>query len=147
MPAKRRKAEERPLPTWAVQDGGRDAEEAPLIEASLPAWADQDARRGAEDEELFASDASEPDDAMLDDVRRAMELEGADARRDRKRARRASGESEPEPNWSAQDERRVRGGAELWKYIMLLYTLTKITAKDVCVLMYWCFEAGATAQI
>ena len=75
MPAKERKDEERPLPAWAVQSVARDATEVPLVEASLPAWAGQGARKRVDDDELFGHHASEPDEAMEDDVRRAMELE------------------------------------------------------------------------
>ena len=92
-----------------------------------------------------------PDDVVLD-ARRAMELEGSDigeasasasARSDARRANPDSSTDASMPGWATQDAGRVHAGSMLWQFIMLLYASTKMSAKDLCILMYWVYKAGA----
>ena len=125
-PRKRRRLEtgavEEPLPAWAVQGAGR--EEVDEAESRVPAWAMQGAGEGSV---VPGSGHSTG--------------EGGDARR-------ATGSQSDEGQrpWASQDAGRVYAGTMVWKLVFMLYAVCKISAKDVCILMYWIAKAGATGD-
>ena len=90
-------------------------------------------------------------DVVVLDARRAMELEGSDvgeasasasARSDARRANPDSSTDASMPGWATQDAGRVHAGSMLWQFILLLYASTKISAKYLCILMYWVYKAA-----
>ena len=50
------------------------------------------------------------------------------------------------PSWARQDLAPIQAGVLLFEYVIMLYSICKISCKDVLVLFYYCWKAGAKGK-
>ena len=51
----------------------------------------------------------------------------------------------PLPSWAHQITEKLRYGNMLWEYLVLLYAIGKLAAKDLCIIFYYIHLAGGFA--
>ena len=56
------------------------------------------------------------------------------------------GFDKPAPSWARQDPAAIQAGVLLFEYVIMLYSICKISCKDVLVLFYYCWKAGAKGK-
>jgi len=56
------------------------------------------------------------------------------------------GFEKPAPSWARQDPAAIQAGVLLFEYVIMLYSICKISCKDVLVLFYYCWKAGAKGK-